>query len=159
MQEALPDLPMVETVMVRLIRITGTGMGQFFEPVFRAMGLNENSFHVLCLLMAAKNGCASPSELSDLVGVSRANMTRILDALVSEGLVSRTIEERDARRHTIQIARAGRKVASDAVPRLAGPLTRAFSGLSKEEMSQLGILLRKVIKSFDQTALPFRASE
>jgi len=158
MAEALPDLPMAETVMVRLIRISGTGMGQFFEPVFRAMGLTENSFHVLCLLMAADGGQASPSELSELVGVSRANMTRILDALVGEGLVSRTIEEHDARRHVIQIARAGRKITTEAVPRLALPLAQAFSGLSKEELSQLGILLRKLIGSFDQTVLPFRAS-
>ena len=158
MAEALPDLPMAETVMVRMIRIAVAGMGQYFEPVFRAMGLTENSFHVLCLLMCADKGRASPSELSELVGLSRANMTRILDALVTEGLVSRTIETRDARRHAIQITSAGRKVTVNAVPRLAEPLTRAFSGLSAEEFSQLDLLLRKLIKSFDQQAIPFRAS-
>ena len=71
MTEALPDLPMAETVMVRLIRIGVVGLGQFFEPVFRSIGLSESSFHVLCLLMANARGEASPSELSDLVGTSR----------------------------------------------------------------------------------------
>jgi len=68
MSEALPNLPMPQTIMVRLIRIGVVGLGQFFEPVFRAIGLNENSFHVLCLLMASERGEASPSELSELVG-------------------------------------------------------------------------------------------
>jgi len=158
MTEALPSLPIAETVMVRLIRISLVGMGQFFEPVFRAIGLPESSFHVLCLLMANDEGRASPSELSELVGTSRANMTRILDSLVSERLVSRALEERDGRRYVIQITRAGRKAATDAVVRLAEPLRLAFSDLSGEEFAQLDALLRKLIKSFDKTALPLRAS-
>lgn len=158
MAEALPDLPMQETVMVRLIRISAIGMGQFFEPVFRAMGLTESSFHVLCLLTAADHGRASPSELSDLIGISRAGMTRILDALADDGLVSRAIEERDGRRHIIQITAKGRRAAASGVPLLAQPLKMAFSGLGAEEFAQLDGLLRKLIKSFDQTAIPLRAS-
>ncbi len=158
MAEALPDLPMPETVMVRLIRATVAGMGQYFEPVFRAIGLSENSFHVLCLLVATDSGRAAPSELAELVGISRANMTRILDTLESDGLVSRAIEERDARRHAIQITDAGRAMAAAAVPRVAEPLTRAFAGLAPEEFAQLDALLRKAVKSFDQPALPLRAS-
>jgi MarR family transcriptional repressor of emrRAB len=158
MAAALPDLPMAETVMVRLIRISVVGLGQFFEPAFRAIGLSENSFHVLCLLMASDRGRASPSALSEMVGTSRANMTRILDSLVSEGLASQTVEERDGRRHVIQITAAGRRAASEAVPQLAQPLRQAFSGLDAEEFAQLDGLLRKAIKSFDQNALPLRAS-
>lgn len=158
MAAALPDLPMRETVLVRLLRITVAGMGQYFEPVFRTVGLTENSFHVLCLLMAADQGQASPSELSDLVGISRANMTRILDGLVSDDLVSRTIEERDGRRHVILITPKGRQAATDTIPRLASPLVAGFAGLSSEDSTQLEQLLRKLIKSFDQPALPLRAS-
>lgn len=157
MAEALPALPMPETVMVRLIRIGTFGLGDFFEPVFRALGLTENSFHVLCLLLASEHGRASPSELSELVGTSRANMTRILDALVTDGLASREVEARDARRHVIQITRAGRKAANEAVPRLVEPLKRAFSGLSQQELALLDLLLRKVITSFDKGAVPLRA--
>ena len=158
MAAALPDLPMPETVMVRLIRISVAGLSQYFEPVFRAMGLTENSFHVLCLLMATEHGRASPSELSDLVGTSRGNMTRILDSLVTEGLATRAFEARDGRRHVIEITEAGRRSALDAVPRLAEPLTQAFAGLTPEEFDQLGTLLRKAITSFDRSALPLRVS-
>ena len=158
MAEALPGLPMRQTVMVRLIRAAVAGMGQYFEPVFRAVGLSENAFHVLCLLVATESGRASPSELADLVGISRANMTRILEQLGYDGLVTRAIDERDARRHAILITVAGRATAAAAVPRVAEPLTRAFGGLSLEEFDQLDALLQKAVKSFDQAALPLRAS-
>lgn len=158
MAEALPILPMDETVMVRLLRISVVGLGQFFEPVFRAIGLTETSFHVLCLLMADPRGQASPSELSDLVGTSRANMTRILDALVADKLVIRASDVVDARRSLIQITGQGREMATSAMPRLAEPLTSAFSDLSAEEFALLGTLLRKIIKSFDKGALSLRAT-
>jgi MarR family transcriptional repressor of emrRAB len=158
MAEALSELPMAETVMVRLIRISVVGLGQFFEPVFREIGLSENSFHVLCLLMAGEKGRASPSALSEMVGTSRANMTRILDQLVSDGLASRAAEGRDGRRFVVQITAAGRRAATHAVPQLAQPLKQAFSDLSPEEFAQLDFLLRRVITSFDKDALPLRAS-
>src|SRR3977135_2395323 len=137
MAKALPDLPMAETVMVRLIRISVVGLGQFFEPVFREIGLSENSFHVLCLLMASDRNRASPSTLSEMVGTSRANMTRILDELESDGLVSRASgpgvlhegegdgwgararEARAGRRYVIEITAAGRRAAQGAVPKLS----------------------------------------
>src|ERR1700674_1731687 len=158
MAAALPELPVPETGMVRLIRISVFGLGNFFEPGFRALRLTENSFHVLCLLIASEHGRASPSELSELVGTSRANMTRILDSLVNDGLASRAIEAHDARRHVIRITAAGRRAATEAVPKLTEPLKRAFSGLSPDELAMLDQLLRKTIVSFDKGALPLRAA-
>jgi MarR family transcriptional repressor of emrRAB len=155
MSQALPDLPAQETMLIRLLRLCFSGMADFFSAEFRKIGLSENSFHVLCLLVANEEGKASPSELSDLVGTSRANMTRILATLVDEGLATRQIEELDGRRHMIQITNAGRRATLDAVPRLVGPLQRAFSSLDPDEQSQLDVLLRKCIRSFDDNLLPF----
>jgi MarR family transcriptional repressor of emrRAB len=158
MAAALPDLPMAETVMVRLIRITVSGMTDFFDPVLRQIGLSENSFHVLCLLIAADRGRASPSELSELVGTSRANMTRILDQLEREGYASRAVEARDARRYVIEITAKGRRVTTAAVPKMVEPLKRAFSDLTPEEFAMLETLLRKTILSFDQGAQALKES-
>jgi MarR family transcriptional repressor of emrRAB len=155
MSKALPDLPMRETVLIRLLRMCFFGMGDFLSTEFRRIGLNENSFHILCLLVASEGGQASPSELSELVGTSRANITRILGALLDEGLATRRTEELDGRRHMIQITNIGRQTALDAVPRLIGPLERAFAGLDAGEQSQLDALLRKSIRSFDDNSQPF----
>lgn len=158
MAEALPRLPMTETMMVRLMRIGVVGLGQFFEPVFRGIGLSESSFHVLCLLIADPRGQASPSELADMVGTSRANMTRILDLLVADKLVLRTAETRDARRSLVQITPQGRSIAEASIPQLADPLTRAFEDLTAAEMETLAALLRKATRSFDKGVQPMRAT-
>lgn len=158
MERALPDLPMTQTVMVRLLRIGVFGMSDFFEPVFRAVGLSDNSFHVLCLLVAAESGAESPSELSEMVGTSRANMTRILDELVEDGYVTRAAAPRDGRRQIVTIATAGRKKVRDTVPRISGPLQSAFAELDDIEMAQLSLLLRKLIVSLDKSAHALRAA-
>ena len=152
MSAALPALPMSETVMVRLIRITVAGMSDYFEPVLQKIGLTEFSFHVLCLLISEEDGRASPSELSELVGTSRANMTRIIAQLEKEGLVRRQPDKRDARRYSVEITKAGRKLNADTVPMMIQPLKRAFSDLTEEEFKLLDKLLRKTILSFDKGA-------
>lgn len=151
MAHALPDVPMAQTVMVRLLRVAVVGMGQSFERVFRHLGMSEHEFHVLCLLMSDDHGEASPSELSEMVGASRGNMTRLLDLLDRSGYITRESDERDARRTVVRITAAGRRAASNAVPKLAGPLEQAFSGLSVAEFKQLDALLRKAIASFDRS--------
>ena len=78
--------------------------------------------------------------------------------MIADGLVTRAVESRDARRATIRITSAGRKAATRAVPRLVEPMERAFSGLSAQEFSMLDQLLRKAIVSFDASTKPLRAA-
>ena len=139
--------------MVRLLRIAGFGMEAYFEPIFRALDLSEHSFHVLCLLVASESGTAAPSELSDMIGTSRANMTRILRELEEDGWISRQTSNRDSRRHVIAITDTGRLKVDETVPRIARPINRAFADLSEEEMAAFDKLLRKVIVSFDKGSL------
>jgi MarR family transcriptional repressor of emrRAB len=158
MGRALPDLPMVETVTVRLVRSAAAEMTDFFEPVFREIGLSENAFHVLCLLLAAEDGQLSPSDLSDLVGTSRANMTKIIENLAVSGYASRREVKHDGRRQVIVITESGKAAALAALPILSRPLKMAFSSLTAEEMAQLDALLRKVVVSFDNGALELDAT-
>lgn len=145
------------TVLVRLLRISAAGLGEYFEPVFRALMLSENSFHVLCLLVSSETGAASPSELSEMVGTSRGNMTRILEELLQDGWIERSVEPRDGRRHVIAITAAGRLKVRDTVPRIVEPIERAFSSLDRDEIALLDKLLRKLILSFDKGAGELRA--
>lgn len=154
---ALPELPMSQTVLVRLLRISVAGMSDCFEPVFRSLGLAENGFHILCLLVAAEAGSASPSELSDLVGTSRGNVTRLLDGLVADGLVSRRTADRDARRQVVTITAEGKARCRAIAEQMHAPLLTAFARLDDTEMDTLTRLLRKAVTSFDTACLPARA--
>ncbi|MCK9285381.1 MAG: MarR family transcriptional regulator [Rhodocyclaceae bacterium] len=159
MAAALPNLPMPQAVMVRLVRILASTMTAYYEPVFRRIGLTENIFHVLCLLLAADKGEASPGELTELVGTSKANMSRILEQLARDGLVSRTPESMDARRHVIKITAKGRKIATEAVPKMLEPLSKAFTGLTAEEFITLNTLIQKAILSLDTGGITLQQDE
>lgn len=158
MARALPELPMRGTTMVRILRATMTGLGSYLDPVFRGMGLTENTYHVLCLLLAEEKGSASPTELSDMVGTSRANMTRLLEELEQQGYVARTIDGQDGRRHVIKITRKGRTKALETAPLLQEPVENAFSDLGEKEFEMLGHLLGKLIVSLDKSPRSLRAA-
>ena len=149
MSRGLPMIPMRETVMVRLLRGAVVGMGQCFERMFARMGMSEHAFHVLCLLLSEEDGTCSPSELSELVGASRANMTRILDELSGLGFIVRESDLRDARRTVVHITDTGRAAVLAAANQVVDPLRQAFAGLSRDEFDTLDALLRKAIESFD----------
>ena len=150
LRKALPVLPVAETVLIRLIRIGAYGLEDYFLNIFRDLGLTEKSYHVLCVLVASKKRQAYPSELSELIGTSRANMTKVLAALERDGFVLREGGKTDARRSLIKITQRGVNAVNKITPSIAGPVGNAFSGLSDEEKSTLDDLLRKLIVSFDE---------
>ena len=152
---ALPNLPSAETVLVRLLRLNLASISEVLDGEFRKVGLTELTFQVLCLLMASKDGQATPSDLSDLVGTSRANMTRIIASIVDEGYAVREVEANDARRSNISITPQGRKVTENAADYLAEPIRRIFAGLNEKEFTQLEALLRKCVVSVSDNSYPF----
>ncbi|MGI1677213.1 MAG: MarR family transcriptional regulator [Cellvibrionaceae bacterium] len=147
--KALPALPVPETVMIRLIQILVYGLEDYFLHVFRDLGLTEKSYHTLCILVASKKRQAYPGELSELVGTSKANMTKILATLEAKGYINREIGKTDGRRSLIKITPRGLKEATKITPLISGPVGDAFSGLNTDEISVLDELLKKLIVSFD----------
>lgn len=148
--KALPQLPMVETVMIRLIRVGAFGLDDYFLKIFRNLGFTEKTYHVLCVLVASNKREAYPSDLSELIGTSRANITKMLASLEAEGYVERESGKTDARRSLIKITDAGLEAVNKITPLIAGPVADAFAGLTKDELCTLDGLLRKLIVSFDE---------
>tara|TARA_R110001592_G_scaffold240929_2_gene501314 strand:- start:143457 stop:143984 length:528 start_codon:yes stop_codon:yes gene_type:complete len=148
--KALPALPLTETVMIRLIRVGVFGLEDYFLNIFRDVSFTEKSYHVLCVLVASQKRQAYPSELSELIGTSRANMTKLLAAMEKDGYIKRESGKTDARRSLIKITAQGVKAVNRITPLIAQPVAEAFGGLSAEEMSVLDGLLRKLIVSLDE---------
>lgn len=154
MAEVLPALPVEGTRMVRLIRLVGGALGDYFEPIFRDYDIAEHGFHVLCLLLTARDESASPSELSEMIGTSRANMSRILVELEKEGWIERASAQRDRRRQHIRITPQGRAKADAVAPVLTQPILRAFAMLEPQEMEVLAKLLTRLASSLDEASWP-----
>jgi len=90
------------------------------------------------------------SGLSDAVGVSRPNVTRLLNSLEAKGLVSRSMSADDRRVMLVDLTPAGEAAlaaANSSLLRLGGQLV---AGLGEQEADQLIELLHRLSSVSEQ---------
>lgn len=96
----------------------------------------------------------APSELADLIGMTRGAASKLVDRLVSKGLVTRKDRTDDRRFQEIALTARGRKL----VPALAALADRndeeLFAPLTKSERETLLATLKKLVQSHGLHGLP-----
>lgn len=113
-------------------------------------GLSKSSFNVLMIL---KHGDAEGMllhNLGELLLVSRANVTGLVDHLEQKGLVKRVVDEQDRRARFARITPAGLAMLDRVAPVHFRALTELMSGLSDAEKQQLIALLEKTRSSVSE---------
>lgn len=93
---------------------------------------------------------ATPAQLAEATGVTRAAMTGRLDRLATAGLVTREVDPLDRRRVLVRPTQAGREEWDRWVHRGMVREQELLQALSRRELEQLNALLRKVVLSFEQ---------
>lgn len=147
---AVPEFPIEDVMLMRLLRVASLGMTAFTDPLLRPTGLTESSYHTLILVMAGGAQGTTPSALCEQVGQNRANMTRILDLLASEKLVQVGQDARDARRRRIVATPAGRVLVRTYASRFQPIFKTAFGTLTAADKRSLERILRRLIDSMDE---------
>jgi len=132
-----PDMPLATVLLSRLLLYVGRGMSTLLDQEIRPFGLAEVEFRVLTTLYAQPDGVGHPSELCSRTGQSPANMSRISDALLELGLISRVPSVRDRRKLVLQITAAGEELVRRLVPTLYGPLEAMLEDFSAFEQQQM----------------------
>ena len=77
-------------------------------------------------------------------------MTRIANALVKRGLITRGASEEDRRRVLIRITPAGRRFVQKMLPPMFPRVATMFAGFSDTDRRHLDRLLRKLAGNLDQ---------
>jgi DNA-binding MarR family transcriptional regulator len=90
---------------------------------------------------------ATPAQLADANGVTRAAMTSRLDRLVASGLVTREVDPLDRRRVVVRPTAAGSAAWDKYVHEGMRREQHLLRALSPRELEQLNTLLRKVVRS------------
>ena len=107
----------------------------FQEAVARSVGLNSSDLQAVSLLMS--EGPASPSELSERIGMSQGGaITGLIDRLERAGYVSRQRDEHD-RRRVLVVADQAKVIADvgDIYGRVAERWNAYLSTLSEDEVA------------------------
>ena len=86
-----------------------------FRPLLREHGLTEQQWRVLRAL--SEYDRLDASELADRSFLLAPSLTRILQHLEGQGLIRRTTDENDQRRHVVVLSAKGRQLFKQVAPK------------------------------------------
>lgn len=150
--EIFPDLPVQEVVLTRLLLLVGGNLLGELERDLKPHGLNESDFRTL--MMIYSRGSATPTELCEYAQQGATNMTRIANALVKAGLITRATSAEDRRRIVLSITTAGKRMVRKILPPLFPNVHGAFASLTANDKRTLDRLLRQIAVNLDSLTQP-----
>ncbi|MFD6194043.1 MULTISPECIES: MarR family winged helix-turn-helix transcriptional regulator [unclassified Streptomyces] len=107
-------------------------------------------FEVLTLLLTAADGRRRMLELSQLLVVSKASVSKLVDRMERAGLVRRETTEQDRRAVYAVITPSGEEAIRKALPLQIANVDECFSGLlDEQDMDDLVRILGKVISHYE----------
>lgn len=117
------------------------------DEAVHPFGLSASQFGVLETL--EQRGPTHQQELAEALGRSKAQMTAIIDALESRGLVRRERHEVDRRFISVYLTEAGRVLLAEAAPARADAVVALMRELSGDQKERLTRLCRKLLRVHD----------
>jgi MarR family transcriptional regulator, negative regulator of the multidrug operon emrRAB len=159
LKQRMPDLPVSGILLCRLVLHIGREMAARFEQQMKPFGLAEAEFRVLTTLFSQPEGVAHPSDLCARTSQSPANMSRISDALVARGLITRVSSVHDRRRMVLRITEEGEEFVRQLLPKLHQPLRRMLKDFPESEQRQLADQLKRLAAELDQLSMTPVAEE
>lgn len=102
-----------------------------------AHGMAPGRFNVLALLWRCLPDPMTPSELAADIGVTKGNITGLVDGLERDRLIKREGRGRDRRVTPIALTDAGKGLIERILPGHLHCITRLMSGMAREEQEGL----------------------
>ena len=150
MSEIIPQMPALEARLCRLMLMLGSSIEGDLESKLKPHKLNHSDFLTLMILYSRPDGSSTPGELCEFATQGATNMTRIANALVKRGLITRGASEEDRRRVLIRITAAGRRLVQQMLPPMFPRVGAMFANFSETDKRSLGRLLRKLAHNLEQ---------
>ncbi|MDK9429580.1 MarR family transcriptional regulator [Gallibacterium anatis] len=148
--EDFPNMPLDQVVLVRLLFNVNSNYLEHRNHFLKEVGLNHTLFEALIVTYLQPNHEIQPSHLSEILGSSRTNATRISDELVDKGLIDRISVPEDRRCFSLRINEKGLKFLQDILPHQWELMGSIFSVLTDKEIQTLRKLLLKLSKRLDE---------
>src|SRR5262245_59789568 len=98
-----------------------------FDALYARYGQVRGRVRILVYLFSSDTGeGVQPTELADLLRISRATVTGLVDALEGQGLVERNISADDRRSIRVRLTDAGRSLVEALMPKIVEMSERAW---------------------------------
>ncbi|MGO9566565.1 MAG: MarR family winged helix-turn-helix transcriptional regulator [Desulfomonilaceae bacterium] len=135
-----------------LIYKTATMMKAELSRAFHTAGfaITPEQWAVLSRLWESEG--ESQTVLAERTAKDRHNITRILDLLEKNGLVRREPDPEDRRYRRIFLTDEGKDLKGKLTPIVKKHLSRAFSGLDREDVDQLTRIHEHIVENLGESA-------
>ena len=115
-------------------------------------GLSSATFNVMMILRQyGPEGCPL-HEIGELLLVSRANVTGLIDSLEAHGFVQRVPDPHDRRVRLGILTQSGQEMLDAYLPSHYENIRKELSGLTEHDKTELSRLLKKLCGSVQHTA-------
>jgi MarR family transcriptional regulator, negative regulator of the multidrug operon emrRAB len=136
--------------LCRMLLLISERLEAELEHKLRPHKLNDSEFRTLITLFSRPDGTSTPSEICLFTSLGVTNMTRIANALVKRGLITRGPGAEDRRRVVMQITPAGKRFVQKMLPTMFPRLELIFKGFNNADRNHLNRLLRKLANNLSQ---------
>ncbi len=134
--------PILQSTGFLLARVGAESRRRFTQTL---VGLNLRHSEFAVLITMAGRGATSQADLGDLVGIDPRNLVAVIDGLEAAGLLERTTDPDDRRRHAVRLTRAG-SAKLQRLKRLGAELEDEFlRPLTRQDRTRLHRLLLKLL--------------
>jgi len=121
-----------------------------FRPMLRDHGVTEQQWRVIRALHEFEK--VDASELAQRSFLLAPSLTRILQRLESDGIVSRKTDDRDQRRSFLVLTKKGREIFASVAPDSEALYAEIEQSFGKERMNDLYELLAEFYIALDELA-------
>lgn len=129
------------------LRLTEDVLHQACAQLLGRFGLSKSSVNILMLLRHGPEEGMQLHDLGDLLLVTRANITGLIDHLEQKEYVTRVVDPSDRRARFARITRNGVELLDTFMPLHYRRVRCMLQGLSETEKTQLLLLLKKTRES------------
>ncbi len=127
-----------------MYRITNR-LNMDLQDCLRPLKINVSRWRVLCALTAHDG--RTMSDLCAFTMMEQSSISRVVDTMEKENLVSRRLQEKDNRYVLVYLTDRGREIFREAYVRAFSREDRALRGLSDQDRQQLLDLLNRVFEN------------
>ncbi|MFC5044552.1 MarR family winged helix-turn-helix transcriptional regulator [Aquimarina hainanensis] len=137
------EFPIEQKVIVNLL-YTGNWANENISNTLKAFDISIQQFNVLRILKGQNGKAANLSTIQERMISKMSNTTRLIDKLVTKGLVTRITCPTNRRKIEITITREGLSLLEIIHPIIIATEKRLTSKLTKKEQETLNLLLDKL---------------
>jgi MarR family transcriptional regulator for hemolysin len=134
-------------LIFRLARLLRQGAHGFMRK--RKIGLTPEQWGLLWKVARQEGGLQV--DLADPLLKDHPNVTKMLDALESKGLVEREPDPKDRRSNAVWLSENGKDLLDEYLPQLVGEKEKFFKGLDRTDLNRLIGYLKIIQRNMERT--------